>query len=417
MRRWNAGAAVLAAVALLLGGGDGRAEVKILKYDSQGRVIGVERGDGDGRKSGALDEGGGGELGAAVEPGEVLVLDPPPRFSAAAKRLGFRVIESVNLRTLDMRLVVLKVPRGESVVGAIRMLQRSFPALNVEANHRFDSQAGRDQRHARAAMGWPAAPSGCGTGVSLGQIDSGVDLSHPALKGRSIEFQSFHRRSRKPGPSVHGTAVASMLVGSRDWGGLLPEASLKAANIFEINRTGKKVANASGLLKALNWLAEKRVHAVNLSVSGGDNKVLRLAVKKAGKLGLVMIASAGNLGRDDKPVYPAAYSPVIAVTAVTGGSKLDTTVYRHANSGPYIDFSAPGVKVWTAVPGGGKLQSGTSFAVPFITAFAAVEVSRAGHLSADRLRRILSKDTVDLGRPGKDNVFGWGLVDRLLACQ
>lgn len=415
MRGRNTGAAFLAVVALLLGGGLAQADVKILKYDKQGRVIGVESGSGDRRDSGAFDRDGGGGPAAAVEPGEVLVLDPPARFASAIKRLGFRVIESVDLRSLDMRLVVLKVPRGETVAGAIRILQRGFPALNIEANHRFAAQAGRDRHHARAAMGWPAAPRICGTGLSLGMIDSGVDLGHPALKGRVVEFQSFHRRSRKPGTSVHGTAVAAMLVGNRQWGGLLPDASLKAANIFETTRTGREVANGVGLLKALNWLTRKRVHVINLSVTGGDNQFLRVAVDRIRRRGVMMIAAAGNWGRDE-PAYPAAYAPVIAVTAVAGDG-AGNAVYRRANSGSWIDFAAPGVKLWTAVPNGGKVQSGTSFAVPFIAAFAAVEVSRTTHLSPSNLRRILRKDTVDLGQPGKDEVFGWGLVDRKLACE
>ncbi|CCQ75401.1 S8 family serine peptidase [Magnetospira sp. QH-2] len=415
MRGWITRAVVLAAVVLLLSGGSGRAEVKILLYDKQGRVIGVQDADGNKQKSGARDQRGDGP-GSAVEPGEVMVLNPPSGFFRAVKRLGYRVIESVNLSKLDMSLAVIKVPPGDSVAGAINTLKRKFPNATFEANHRFEAQAKSERRHARAAMGWSAAPAGCGSGVSMGMIDSGVDVKHPALKNQSIEFRSFHRSSRKPGPSVHGTAVASMLVGNRKWGGLLPEASLKAANIFELTKTGSKVANAAGLLKALDWLAGERVHAINLSVAGDDNKVLRLAVSKARKLGLVLIAAAGNWGRDDKPAYPAAYTPVIAVTAVTGG-EAKTIVYRHANKGSWIDFAAPGVKLWTAIPGGGKAQSGTSFAVPFVTAFAAAEVSRVGYLSADKLRRNLRKDTVDLGKPGKDKIYGWGLVDRLLTCR
>ncbi|WP_460020543.1 S8 family serine peptidase [Magnetospira thiophila] len=406
----------LAVGVMVLLGGVGRAEYKILQYDSQGRVIGIENGEGQNSGSGSVGEEQGGGPNPAFEPDEVMVLDPPSGFFSAIKRLGFRVIDSVSLERLDMTLVVLKVPPGESVVGAIRTLRDRFPSLTVEANHRFEAQASQNHRHARAAMGWPAAPPGCGSGVSLGMIDSGVDLTHPALKNRNVEFRSFHRTGRQQGPSLHGTAVAAILVGNREWGGLLPEASLKAANIFELTETGSKVANAAGLLKALDWLAGERVHAINMSVAGDDNKVMRLAVSKSRKLGMLLIAAAGNWGRDDKPAYPAAYLPVVAVTAVSGGS-ADSIIYRHANTGSWIDFAAPGVGLWTAVPGGGKSQSGTSFAAPFITALAGVEASRSGQLSADKLRKILRQETLDLGLPGRDKVFGWGLVDRMLSCK
>ena len=122
----------------------------------------------------------------------------------------------------------------------------------------------------------------------------------------------------------------------------------------------------------------------------------------------------GNWGRSDKPAYPAAYSHVVAVTA-TKGAEL---IYSHANSGSYVDFAAPGVGIYTALPGGGgKLQSGTSFATPYITVMAAI-LSKAGKTptSAD-LRKLLSTATKDLGKAGKDNIFGYGLVKARPACK
>ena len=153
-----------------------------------------------------------------------------------------------------------------------------------------------------------------------------------------------------------------MLVGKptkEGFGGILPEATLFAANMFEINDRGKTIGNAMGLLKSLDWLANKKPHAINLSVAGNNNKVIRLAFKKAREYKLIMIAAAGNWGVE-KPAYPAAFKDVLAVTAVADKMKI----YRKANRGDYIDFAAPGVRLWTAVPGGGKYQTGTSFASP-----------------------------------------------------
>ena len=157
---------------------------------------------------------------------------------------------------------------------------------------------------------------------------------------------------------------------------------------------------------ALNWLAKSRVHAVNLSVAGTDNKVLRLAFDKAHRKGMVLVAAAGNWGRADKPAYPAAYKPVVAVTAVNAKKRI----YSHANSGKYIDFAAPGVRIFTAVPGGTKVMSGTSFASPYIAALLASEIAYSGRKKASTLRAALGRKSVDLGKKGKDLVFGYGFV-------
>lgn len=227
----------------------------------------------------------------------------------------------------------------------------------------------------------------------MGQIDSGVDVTHAALRGHQVEFRSFHRKGRRPGPKVHGTAIAAMLVGKPKWGGLLPGASLKAASMFETKESGGKVSSAMGLLKSLNWLAKSRVHAINLSIAGTDNKTIRLAFTKAKKIGLVLIGAAGNWRRADRPAFPAAYKHVVAVTAVNAG-KL---IYGHANQGKYIDFAAPGVKIYAAVPVGAKKMSGTR--------------------KASSLRKKLKRHVEDLGRPGKDSVFGYRLIKLKPRCK
>ena len=243
-------------------------------------------------------------------------------------------------------------------------------------------------------------------------IDASVDVNHEALKGQDVEFKSFHKKGRRPGPADHGTAVAGILVGKPGWGGLLPGASLKAANMFEKNKTGRVVGNALALLKAVNWLAGQRVHVINMSVAGADNEAIRVALKKAKGRRVVMIAAAGNWGREDRPAFPAAYKDVVAVTAVN----KDRKIYGKANKGRYIDFAAPGVSVYTAVPSGGRLQSGTSFAVPYISAIMAMSISKGTRKDPNALRKVVQESIVDLGSPGKDKTFGWGLVSSHLGC-
>ena len=153
---------------------------------------------------------------------------------------------------------------------------------------------------------------------------------------------------------------------------------------------------------------------MNLSIAGDDNKIVRKAFGLARRQNMILVAAVGNWGRADKPAYPAAYQHVVAVTA-TKGAEL---VYSHANSGKYVDFAAPGVGIYTALPGGGgKPQSGTSFATPYITVMAAI-LARAGKApDAETLRKLLGRATRDLGRPGKDEIFGFGAVKAKPICS
>jgi len=347
------------------------------------------------------------------EPGELVIIDPPRDFASIAGGMGYRAVETVALDGLNMLALRMRIPRGKTVPEARRELAARFPGATIDANHRFEAQA-RRVMHARAAMGWKNASRSCGQSIRLGQIDSGVDLEHPALVGQQVEYRSFHRKGRRPAPKVHGTAIAAMLVGNSKWGGLLPGATLKAASMFEVKKgSNKKTGSAIGLLKSLSWLAKKKVHAINLSIAGADNKTIRLAFNKARKIGLVLIAAAGNWGRGDRPAYPAAYKHVVAVTAINT-RKL---VYSHANSGKYIDFAAPGVRIYTAVPGGAKKMSGTSFATPYITAMIAAEVAAGAKRKSSTLRNRLKRHVEDLGKPGKDSVFGYGLVKLKPRCK
>ena len=367
---------------------------------------------------GAPSAGGSFESGAdpdqAFEENEVLVIDPPESFPAGLAGTGYRVIEQVTLQALDVTVYRVSIPSGRTVQQAKSDLAATFPGVTVDANHHFESQAGKNftQSTARALIGWKPAKAACGKGVRLGMIDASVDVNHEALKGQDVKFQSFHKKGRRPGPADHGTAVAAILVGKSEWGGLLPGASLKAANMFEKNKTGRVVGNALALLKSVNWLAGQKVHVINMSVAGADNKAIRVAMKKAMGRRMVMVAAAGNWGREDRPAFPAAYKDVVAVTAVS----KDRKVYGKANKGKYIDFAAPGVSVYTAVPSGGRLQSGTSFAVPYISAIMAMSISKGTRKNPKALRKVVQQSIVDLGSPGKDKTFGWGLVSSELGC-
>jgi subtilisin family serine protease len=121
---------------------------------------------------------------------------------------------------------------------------------------------------------------------------------------------------------------------------------------------------------------------------------------------LPVVAAAGNGGPGAAPAYPAAYPSVLAVTAVDQRLRL----YRYANRGDYLQLAAPGVDIWTPTAGGsGDYRQGTSFATPYVTAVVVGLLSRE-RLPLATLTQRLANNARDLGAPGRDPLYGWGLV-------
>src|SRR5690606_11017674 len=161
------------------------------------------------------------------------------------------------------------------------------------------------------------------------------------------------------------------------------------------------------------WLATQRVQIVNLSLGGPRNLLLEAAIARVLELGIAVVAAGGNGGPDGPAVYPAAQRGVLAVTAVDA----ELAPYRQATRGAYLAFAAPGVDVWSAAPGKeGAYYSGTSYAAPFVTAVLAGLRQQSPETPWAALIERARESARDLGAPGRDPVFGWGLVQAVGDC-
>nr|MDJ0969033.1 S8 family serine peptidase [Kiloniellales bacterium] len=188
--------------------------------------------------------------------------------------------------------------------------------------------------------------------------------------------------------------------------GLLPRAQLFAADAFHARDDGDR-ADTLDLVRALDWLIAEQVTVVNMSFSGRGNKLLATAIDESAQRGIILVGAAGEQRDGKARTFPAAYDAVVAVTAID--SRLRP--YRAAARGPHLAFAAPGVEVPLAKAGGGKIvQTGTSFAAPFVSAaFALLRGSDLGD-DSESAHALLRASARDLGPPGRDPIFGWGLV-------
>ena len=355
---------------------------------------------------------------------EVVAIGLGPGDLAVLLALGYTVIEDRALPSLgDVRSLRLALPPGRSLDVARAELRRIAPAAAADFNHYYRTDEGPAEPGPcdgpacgpRSQIGWPLAPDqtvpGCSLDGTIGMIDTGVNPDHAALAGR-VEVIRLDPGPYQPSDRLHGTAVASLLVGAADsrTPGLLPQSRLIAVDAFHKNG-GDQRSNVFDLLSGLDLLAARGVRVINLSLSGPPNATLERLIDRLSAQGVLVVAAVGNGGAQAGLAWPAAYPQVVAVTAVDAAG----TIYRRAQQGPHVEFAAPGVQVWAAASvSGGRVRNGTSFATPFVAAAAHVLMGRG--LTATEARSALAREARDLGDPGPDPVFGYGLLNARRIC-
>ncbi len=342
---------------------------------------------------------------------EILAFDLKPGTLTEARRMGFRIKSQSIFPNLAVAVARLQVPEGMHVRRARKLLRNEMQSNGFTLNHYYriaGDNCGLNCSYGQAAIEWRPHLAGCSAGLRVGVIDTGLDLAHQTFSGRSIHVGQFLTAGRSAGTTDHGTGVVALLAGHprSSTPGLLPDAEFFAADVFHEGSTGEPIADTVSLLKALDWMSAWNVNIVNMSLTGPKDELVEQAIKKLTKKGTIIVAAAGNSGPYSEPKYPAAYRQVISVTAVDKNFR----VYRHANRGRYLDVAAPGVQVWTAKPNNqATFRSGTSFAVPYVTAILALaQANTNGGKSPSALLASLS--IRDLGPVGHDQIYGHGLL-------
>ena len=348
-----------------------------------------------------------------VRPHRILIANPSQSLEEHLIAAGFTIERVERLDALALSLVTAAPPAGVAAGHALRQLRVQFPAAIVALDDPFylasDAPSGRgqinDRQRVLTSIGWQSRGATAGAGMRIGIIDSSIDLDHPALQGALIARRTFTSGKAPTTDTAHGTAIAAMLVGKSDGRaitGLLRGATLFHAGIFQRGDRGP-MASSADFLRAVDWMVESGVTVINASVtSPTENPVVLYAMSMLSHTDVILVAAAGNRGPDGPPAYPAAIKTAFAVTAVS----LDGDAYRHANIGDYIDIAAPGIDLPTTSR---RITSGTSLAVPFVTAAVARMVQMCGVTPLQAEER-LQANARDLGAPGRDPHFGWGLL-------
>ncbi|MED3601593.1 minor protease Epr [Bacillus subtilis] len=244
-----------------------------------------------------------------------------------------------------------------------------------------------------------------GKNIKIAVIDSGIsphdDLS---IAGgySAVSYTSSYKDD-----NGHGTHVAG-IIGAKHNGygidGIAPEAQIYAVKALDQNGSG----DLQSLLQGIDWSIANGMDIVNMSLgTTSDSKILHDAVNKAYEQGVLLVAASGNDG-NGKPVnYPAAYSSVVAVSATNEKNQLAS----FSTTGDEVEFSAPGTNITsTYLNQYYATGSGTSQATPHAAAMFALLKQRDPAETNVQLREEIRKNIVDLGNAGRDQQFGYGLI-------
>jgi subtilisin family serine protease len=298
---------------------------------------------------------------------------------------------------------VLRTPAGMGTRRALMRLRELAPQASFDYDHVYAESAAAPANTAPQESGGSApALAVAGSTARVGLIDAGVLRTHAVFQSVAVTLWGCDGQSV---PSVHGTEVASLLVGdAAPFRGAAPGAALYAADVYCGLATGGAIETIAA---AFGWLSSQRIAVINISLVGPDNLILREIVRQMIAHGFVIVAAVGNDGPAAPPLYPAAYTDVVGVTAVDARHR----VLLEAGRGPQVSFAAPGADMAAAaLPDGYDTVRGTSYAAPIVAGLLALRLAQPGRDDAQRALASLAREAEHRGTGDRDATFGMGIV-------
>jgi len=353
------------------------------------------------------------------------------------------LVVQVDPNHLNDALIQLKKSTGVEFVEPNYLVMASgLPADANQPNDPLFPNQGNLNR-IQVPQAWSVAPANMKQ-VIVAVLDTGVNVSHPDLinsiwqnpgetgmnvsnqnkksngvdddkNGYMDDWQGWNfvdNNNNVNDDNGHGTHLAGIIAASTNnhtgIAGIAPNARILAVKVLDKNGYGSYANVAQGIIYATNMGAR----IIELGFGGtGSSELMQSAVDYALAHNVLVVAAAGN-GGSTAAYYPAGYYGVIAISALDNSNHLAS----FSSSGSDISLSAPGTGIIsTGLSETYPIMSGTSMASAEVTGVAALMAGLPQYSNVDTLRSALLGSALDLGNPGRDPQYGYGIVQALSA--
>nr|WP_244298906.1 S8 family serine peptidase [Micromonospora cremea] len=272
-----------------------------------------------------------------------------------------------------------------------------------------------DQRHLAFLRIQQVHSVSQGARVVVAVPDTGVD-PHPDLRenllGGTDVIPGGSGDGRQDRDS-HGTSMAGLIAAhgrpnNRGALGIAPKAEILPILDTPPDGQGDPDALAAGI----EFAVARGADVISISAVAGASVRLQQALKVAQDANIVVVAAAGSRPTDASVRYPATEKGVIAVGGIDRAG-------RHAAvsvTGPEVDVVAPAVDIYsTSYDGKYSKGTGTSSATAIVAGAAALIRSKYPYLPAQEVAHRLTATAIDKGPPGRDDEYGYGVIDLVAA--
>jgi thermitase len=253
-------------------------------------------------------------------------------------------------------------------------------------------------------------------GVPVGIVDTGIDAGHEDLAGKVAACGAAADGRVTDGECAdsegHGTHVAGTIGAlANNHVGVAGVAFASPLIVCRALGGPDGSGTVADVAACIRWVHDRGAKVISMSLGGPSSRTLAEAAKSAysrgGRSGSLLVAAAGNDG-DGTVEYPAGLDQVVSVAAIDARD----SVAPFSNENSDVELAAPGVDILSTKLGGGYIRySGTSMATPHVAGAAALLWGRTPGATASSVRRRLDAAVDDLGAPGRDPAYGYGVVD------
>ncbi|WP_405103795.1 S8 family serine peptidase [Micromonospora sp. NBC_01412] len=272
-----------------------------------------------------------------------------------------------------------------------------------------------DQWHLNYLKAPEAQKFSQGEGVVVAVPDTGVDPHPDLLRNllKGIDIVAGGVGDGRRDQNSHGTSMAGLIAAhgknANDGAlGIAPKAKIMPI----ISSSSYNLGEADDLAAGIEYATLNGAKVISISSGGGSNTRLIQAVRGALAADIVIVAAAGNAPQDSGIQYPATEEGVVSVGGVDQqGNHASASV-----AGTELDVVAPAVDIYSTSYGGKYSKgTGTSSATAIVAGAAALIRSKYPDLPAAEVAHRLTATAVDKGPPGRDDEYGYGVIDLVAA--